>query len=365
MDKFIPYHHIDGRAKALKLLEKHPLLPDVPWHAYRKIDGSNFSVSVLKAEDDLVVRFARRNGWLEPAERFQNSHLVCDDIRAKALKLAELLKDFMPHWQRIDVFGELYGTVDCKLRTTPGLTRIQGRIFYGPGVYFSVYDIRIDGEYKSKTLVDRFGTAAGFDVLEPLATGPLSDLLEQVGTVDAPGLWYPGKLMSTICERHGCEPLEGNMEEGVVLVAAQPIFLGPDKVRAIMKITHESEHLYRAAPEKQTKTKKPIGNDVAALPLHIQPWFFFLDSMIDDDRYASATSKLGACKPERIAGEMTADILAMAYERGELEEFMQTQTTPSPREEYEKSAKPIKPLLYKRCLALAKENSHRENQGTQ
>lgn len=354
METFVPYHHIDGRAKALKLLEAHPLPEGTEWYAYRKIDGSNFSVWVERTRHGRSVRFARRNGWLEFCERFQNSHVVQEDLTKSAYKLADILTAISSSWIHFEVFGELYGTVDRSLRTTPGLSRIQGRIFYGPDVYFTVYDIRVDGTYMAKNWTEQIGSAAGFDVLTPMARGPLHKLLQNVGTAEAPGPWYPGKLASTICERHGHEMLEGNMEEGVVLVTRDVFLLGPNRERAIMKITPESEHIGRVAPQRQPKQKKSTDADVSALPANIQPWFSFLEDLIDEDRYASATSKLGACKLERIAGEMTADILSMAYERGELELFMEVQIEPLPREEYAKAAKQIKPLLYKRCLDFAK-----------
>lgn len=297
----IQYTHIDGIHKIIKHLE--PEWNNLQWEVTRKLDGSNFSII---CEKDQQPKFASRTQLIPENTNFQNYLSISEELKVKAILLSEILffeqkirKIFIKDKiKKIYIFGEIYGK------------GVQNRIYYGPKVYFSVFDILVEyniepKSYLDKNIVHDLCENVGFNYVPILYKGVLQDILKNI---QPEGIWYPGRLESEIHKIN--DPISKDKiyyEEGIVISPDKELTFGNGK-RVIFKITYETEKLNRVVE----KTSKISSEEKDKLSLESFDFEILneLLSLVDDNLYHSTLSKFPdyQYQKDKLAYEMYKDL---------------------------------------------------------
>ena len=140
--KHIPYHSIDNLNR--KNIDAIP--SGAPCQVFQKIHGSNFGIHCFANGD---IRFASRNKWLSPESSFYGFQTVITDEYLERIK--EAIRDILEKrgidYERIIIFGELFGGSLPGYPKIKGISRVQKDILYAPDIHFWIFDIKIDDSY--------------------------------------------------------------------------------------------------------------------------------------------------------------------------------------------------------------------------
>lgn len=297
----IQYTHIDGIHKIIKYLE--PEWNNLQWEVTRKLDGSNFSIILGKEKgyyDDTffipTLIFASRTQIIPENTNFQNYLSISEDLKTKARILGTILFSKDSKIKNIHIFGEIYGK------------GVQNRIYYGPKVYFSVFDIliKMDNDnlyYLDKIKVHELCERVGLNYVPILFKGKLQDILKNI---QPEGIWYPGRLESEIHKIN--DPTTKDKiyyEEGIVISPNKELTFGNGK-RVIFKITYETEKLNKVV-EKTSKISSEEKDKLSKDKFDFEILNDLL-SLVDENLYYSILSKFPDYQKDKLAYEMYKDL---------------------------------------------------------
>lgn len=237
MKHFKKYSHIENSYQKEYLEKVRERVPaEILWSVSEKVDGSNFSF----VTNGIEVRCGKRSGLIDQNEKFYRYELVIAKYQQKVLDLFNLIKEDIPEIQQIEFFGELYGG---SYPGHKGVGAVQNRIQYNPEQDFYGFDIMVfindEAVWFGPDDVEKYYKKGGFFYNKELFRGTLDEALK-----------YPNDFLSTIPERLGLPPIEGNITEGVVIKPVIPQFFGNGE-RIIIKNKNDK------FKEKMTSRKVP------------------------------------------------------------------------------------------------------------
>ncbi|CAG8448897.1 hypothetical protein C2G38_128065 [Gigaspora rosea] len=104
---FVPYGSIENLRNATKQFKLDvDVLNSCEWVATEKIDGVNFSFHTNGQE----IKCARRNGFLEPNEKFNDYQSILEKYKSKILSFYKLMQSKnLIKGEMIVIYGELFG----------------------------------------------------------------------------------------------------------------------------------------------------------------------------------------------------------------------------------------------------------------
>jgi Rnl2 family RNA ligase len=175
------------------------------WVALEKLHGAHFVAAVKGRE----VRFGKRKEWLAADTPFFGWQLLADDLRTRALRIAEALGD-----AECVVYGELVGGAypHPNIAAIPGLSAVQTGIWYAPGLHWVVFDILIatadedEGLFLGHSEVETLAHQLGFLVPPLIRRGRRTEL-------ESVPIRGPSRFPSML----GLPPLDDNIAEGIIL----------------------------------------------------------------------------------------------------------------------------------------------------
>jgi Rnl2 family RNA ligase len=199
------------------------------WQATEKLDGANFQISITIDDKGTNVQYGKRTSYLNEQDgNFFDYQTVMEDDRIKQLINETILKFELSMGDiQVDIFGELFG---------PG---IQKRLNYGDVKQFRIFDIRVNGSWRTQEEVKTFLDDAGVIELYVPEFG-IFDTLDEA-------LLFNIKDVPTAIGDSGDEI------EGVVIKPYDVVLSMPNKNRVIIKNKNES-FADKAHRNKKVKT---------------------------------------------------------------------------------------------------------------
>lgn len=257
------------------------------WHVQEKVHGANFSIWC----DGHDVRYAKRSGWIEEGEKFNNWKLIDERLRSAVLT--------MFRWtcqESLVLCGEIFGGgyphPDVKKHN---VSRIQKGVHYTPDVNFYCFDILVDGLLVPIPKMEALCQMCGIFFANSLFTGTLEECL-----------LYTNKFQTTIPIRLGLPEIEDNVCEGTVIKPESPKFLGNGS-RIIFK--NKNEIFQERKQEGRSGRIKTIFEPMEGEVLQN---FETISRYVTENRLRNVLSKLEAITQRdfgKLAGLFNKDII--------------------------------------------------------
>ena len=252
MTKFKKYKSIENHYREKYIndtLKYHPEYTICKYAVSAKIDGANFQIKFSTTLDGVIVEYGKRGSMLGN-ESFYGMNLALED---------PVLVDFIGHMKEfvavngisdIIMYGELFG---------PG---VQNRIDYGVGKKILFYDACQDGEYWTQHELLNFMSIHNFASL----------LVPQIGVFDT-----LEEALAVDVETLSCSlnPVDGNIEEGVVIKPYDVIARNKDDEQVLFYIKKKSEVFAEKMSCKRVKVVKETTPEfqeaLATFELYLSP----------------------------------------------------------------------------------------------
>lgn len=104
-------------------------------NAFEKYDGANFSINIFK---DSSIRFGSRTRWIN--DGFYGYKTISDEL-IKCAKLLILIINSKYTYERIIIFGELFGGYFPGKKSKFNVSRVGRGPYYSPDIEFYAFDI--------------------------------------------------------------------------------------------------------------------------------------------------------------------------------------------------------------------------------
>ena len=138
MAVFEPYPSISNKTRYMQEWVTEAVPAGTVWVATPKFHGVNMSVTVHRGADGLHWAVGRRNGFLQPTDKFYSWQEVL-----QGYPWLRLLTHGFPSAEKVVVYGELYGGLYGSTYTTP----VQRTVQYDDRVAFVGFDVCVDGHF--------------------------------------------------------------------------------------------------------------------------------------------------------------------------------------------------------------------------
>lgn len=260
------------------------------WIVTEKVHGANFSFW-LKEEhlsvegiglcSTVVIKCAKRSGWIEEDEKFFNYRPVVEKYRDSLEQLYYHLSS-THGYKEIVVHGELFGG------------NIQSGMCYPEQQDFIAFDLKCDGIARTKTT--SFTILNGFNIPTTPIIGVYNSL-EDALSVD--------ESFDSLLMREGFSGSDNHKEaEGVVIEPNNPVF-EPNGSRIYLKKKTKRFLEKGGKPNVKHKTVTTCSEKVNALLTQSE-------SYINENRLNAVTSKIGEVTIKdivKVMGLLTQDII--------------------------------------------------------
>ena len=260
------------------------------WVVTEKVHGANFSFWMTEEHlsvegiglcSAVVIKCAKRSGWIEDGEKFFNYQHVLEKYRDSLERLYYHLSG-THGYNEVVVFGELYGG------------NIQSGMCYPEEQDFIAFDLKCDGIARTKT--------TSFDILNSfeIPTAPIIgvfDSLEESLMVN--------ESFDSLLIRDGFSGVDQHKEsEGVVIEPNTPVF-EPNGSRIYLK--KKTKRFLEKSGKPTIKHKQPtkLSPVVEEVLNRSLPY-------ICENRFNAVTSKIGEVTIKdigKVMGLMTQDII--------------------------------------------------------
>ncbi|RLD64342.1 MAG: hypothetical protein DRJ01_01095 [Bacteroidetes bacterium] len=253
--------------------ESNPDLKNADVEITEKIHGANFSIL---GTPDGEIRFASRNGFLEPDAKFYDYQNLFK--QREYVELIDFIKVLAEETGTdIQVYGELYGG------------GVQKGVFYGTDKYFRWYSLRVNGLIVSPKEADKYLIL--FQHLKVPVIGVFNvggDLIKFIDEVDT-------KFRSKLTP----EEYEGdNICEGVVIVSHERVFYNQSSLFLVKKKNDEFK-------DKAHKPKR--DRQVKVVPENIQEMIDEALTYVNENRTNDLFSKIGVMESMKDASKFAKE----------------------------------------------------------
>ena len=260
------------------------------WVVTEKVHGANFSFWMTEEHlsvegiglcSTVVIKCAKRSGWIEDGEKFFNYQHVLEKYRDSLERLYYHLSG-THDCNEVVVFGELYGG------------NIQSGMCYKEEQDFIAFDLKCDGIARTKT--------TSFDILNSfeIPTAPIIgvfDSLEESLMVN--------ESFDSLLIRDGFIGVDKHKEaEGVVIEPNTPVF-EPNGSRIYLK--KKTKRFLEKSGKPTIKHKSPVVLQ-ESVKVKLEEALMFLNH----NRFESVISKIGEVSIKdigKVMGLMTQDII--------------------------------------------------------
>ena len=260
------------------------------WVVTEKVHGANFSFRMTEEHlsvegiglcSTVVIKCAKRSGWIEDDEKFFNYRPVLEKYRDSLERLYYHLSG-THGYNEVVVFGELYGG------------NIQSGMCYQEDQDFIAFDLKCDGIARTKT--------TSFDILNSfeIPTAPVIgvfDSLEEALMVN--------ESFDSLLIRDGFSGVDQHKEaEGVVIEPNTPVF-EPNGSRIYLK--KKTKRFLEKGGKPNIKHKVPMLLQ-ESVQLKLDEALLFLNN----NRFDSVVSKIGEVSIKdigKVMGLLTQDIV--------------------------------------------------------
>ena len=242
-----------------------------------KVHGANFSFWLSELDGEVIIRCAKRSGWIEDDEKFFNYKPVLDKYKNR---LINLYNNFSSDCKVLTVYGELFGG------------NIQSGMCYKEDQDFIAFDLHLDGVpvRKSSMILD----------LKVYAI-PTTHIVGIYPTLKE-ALEVQESFTSLLCRDDFDGKDEHKEAEGLVIEPVTPRWY-PNGSRIYFK-----KKTKRFLEKGGNKIQKPKGE----LPTELEGILLQSFEYITKPRFEAVVSKIGEVNIKdigKVMGLMTKDIL--------------------------------------------------------
>lgn len=244
-----------------------------------KIHGANFSFWVTKENNEVIIKCAKRSGWIEEGEKFFNYKLVLEKYRQHLVELFKYCEDTHDA-KSVVLFGELFGG------------NIQSGMCYPLEQDFVAFDLHIDekpvNKVVSRALISDF----------KIQTVPFIGIYESLQDALMVNESHTSLLMRECFD--GKE--EHEEEEGIVIEPITPTWF-PNGSRVYFK--KKTKRFLEKGGNKINKPKEELPKELESVLLTSFEY-------ITEPRFNAVCSKIGEVGIKdigKVMGLMTKDIL--------------------------------------------------------
>lgn len=250
------------------------------WVATEKIHGAQLVLGC----DGTQVRFGKRKAWLADDEPFFGWQLLRSRLAHAVRAIQRELTG------SVHIYGELFGGgyPHPDVPPLPALKPVQTGIWYGPALYYAVFDV-----------LQLRGEQSWF-----VAHTQVEQLCEQTGLLAAPRLGrgnrqtlsrLPVRYPTTVPQRLGLPEIADNVAEGFVL---KPDIALPAAKRPVVK--------HKIPEFDEARFDQSVAFD-GGVHLAIEELLALAGQMVNPMRIASACSKVGR-RREAVIEEVVLDV---------------------------------------------------------
>ena len=277
MLKFEKFPSLENTYNQKKINKIENLGIDSIWVVTEKVHGANFSFWVERNENEIVIKCAKRSGFIEDDEKFFNYKPVLERYKESLIKLYQQLE-----CDSLIVYGELYGG------------NVQRGMSYKDDQDFIAFDMVVDNVVQEK--IYSFNVLKSFNItVTPLigVYGNIKDALDVNESFDS----------NLTCENFSGVELHKEAE-GIVIEPNIPHW---DNSGSRVYLKKKTKRFLEKSGKPKTEHKQPsVLNEKVQMLLDESKLY------INEARYQSVVSKIGEVSIKdigKVMGLMTQDVL--------------------------------------------------------
>ncbi len=246
--KFHKYNSIENHYSKKMLTKIREVLhlsnsENVLWEATEKVHGAHLAITIMRDPENnskILLKAARRNGWLEWGESFYNFQTILERDRQKFETLYNnLISNY--NIDQIIIHGEIFGGSYPGIKDDKAL-RVQKGISYTPHNEFYAFDIHNGKFYFNPELAQKFFEDSKILCAKPLFSGTLDEVLQFNNTFE-----------STLPKILGFpSPGEDNLAEGLVLKPRRTLYFATGSRIILKSKTAKFSEIQKSTPKKIT-----------------------------------------------------------------------------------------------------------------